>query len=192
VVLNGTSSAGKTSIVHALQDILEEPYVDAGIDKFIWMLPERYLERPLWDEVLGLASRAGPLGHTLMSGMHRAIAELSRAGLNVVADHVLVERCWLDECATLFADLPAYLVGVRCPLEVLEQRESARRNRTWGQARAQIDLVHAHAAYDLEVDTSASTPEECARQIEARLRDGAPPTAFRRLRQSLCRGAPGV
>jgi chloramphenicol 3-O-phosphotransferase len=67
ILINGTSSSGKTSIVHALQELLAEPYLEAGIDKFIFMLPERYLERPLWDDVLGLADRAGAAGHTLVS-----------------------------------------------------------------------------------------------------------------------------
>jgi len=182
IILNGTSSSGKTSLVKALQQILDEPYLDAGIDRFLWMLPKRYLDRPLWDEVLGLAVKAGPTGHTLMSGMHRAIAALSRAGNHVIADHVLVERQWLQECADLFGDLPAFFVGVRCPLEILEQREKSRIDRTLGQARAQFDLVHAHGIYDLEVDTSVSSPEECALQIKKRLQDGTPPSAFKRLR----------
>jgi chloramphenicol 3-O phosphotransferase len=181
ILLNGASSSGKTSIVKALQHILEEPYVDAGLDKFLWMLPARYLERPLWDEVLGLADRAGPLGHQLVSGMHQAIAALSLAGNNVIADHVLVEPDWLRQCIRLFSPLPAFFVGVRCPLEVLEQREQARRNRTWGQARVQYDLVHAHGIYDLDVDTSISSPEECARKIRERIRYGDPPFAFKRL-----------
>ena len=62
IILNGTSSAGKTSLVLALQKILPEPFLDSGIDKFIWMLPERYLDQPLWDEVLGLATQAGNVG----------------------------------------------------------------------------------------------------------------------------------
>jgi chloramphenicol 3-O phosphotransferase len=184
IILNGTSSSGKTSIVHALQEILEEPYLDAGIDKFIWMLPGRYLDRPLWDEVLGRATRAGPVGHSLMAGMHQAIVALSRAGNNVIADHVLVEPGWLRECITLFSELPAFFVGVRCPLQVLEQREKERRNRTWGQAKAQFGVVHAHELYDVEVDTSISSPEECARQIKARIESGRPPGAFKRLKQA--------
>ena len=184
IILNGTSSSGKTSIVHALQEVLEEPYLDGGIDKFIWMLPDRYLDRPLWDEVLGLATQAGPVGHTLVAGMHQAIAALSRAGNNVIADHVLVEAAWLRECTHLFSDLPAFFVGVRCPLEVLERREKERRNRTGGQAKAQFGVVHAHGIYDLEVDTSISSPEACARQIKARIESGNPPDAFKRLKQA--------
>jgi chloramphenicol 3-O phosphotransferase len=183
IILNGTSSSGKTSIVQALREILDEPYLDAGIDKFIWMLPERYLDRPLWDEVLGLATQAGSVGYRLISGMHQAIAALSRTGNNVLADHVLVEPRWLQECATLFSELPAFLVAVHCPMEVLEQRQRARKNRTWGQASAQFSLVHAYGIYDLEVDTSISSAKECALQIKARLQDGHPPNAFKRLRE---------
>jgi chloramphenicol 3-O phosphotransferase len=182
IIINGTSSSGKTSIVRALQDLLEAPYLEAGIDKFIFMMPERYLDRPLWDDVLGLADHAGAAGHALVSGMHQAIAALSRAGVNVIADHVLVEPAWAQECARLFADLPAYLVGVQCPLDVLEQRERSRKNRTLGQAKAQYGVIHRYAAYDLEVDTSVLDPQECARQIQARL--GQPPQAFQRMRQT--------
>ncbi len=181
LILNGASSSGKTSLLRALQTLLEEPFLDAGIDKFIWMLPKRYLDRPLWDEVLGRNVRAGPAGHRLFSGMHHAIAALSRAGNHVLADHVLVEPRWVAECAALFAPLPAYLIGLRCPLDVLEQREKQRKDRTWGQAREQFEVVHAHVVYDLEVDTSLHGPEECAQQVRAMLEAGKPPQALRRL-----------
>jgi chloramphenicol 3-O phosphotransferase len=183
IILNGASSSGKTSIVKALQDILDEPYIDAGLDKFLWMLPGRYLERPLWDEVLGQADHAGSVGHRLVAGMHQSILALSMAGNNVIADHVLVEPLWLGQCISLFCSLPAYFIGVRCPLEVLEQREQLRRNRTWGQARAQYDLVHAHHIYDLEVDTAVYSPVECALQIRALLQAGDLPAAFNRLKK---------
>lgn len=162
--------------------MLEEPYLDAGLDKFLWMLPARYLDRPLWDEVLGLAAQAGPAGHTLVSGMHHAIAALSQAGNNVIADHVLVEPSWLQECAVLLSDLPAYFIGVRCPLEIVIEREKARQNRTLGQAELQYDLVHRPGIYDLEVDTALHSAEECALQIKLRLDSGNPPTAFKQLR----------
>jgi len=180
IFLNGASSSGKTSIVKALQDMLDPPYLDMGIDRFIWMLPKRYLDRPLWDDVLGEAVHSGPLGLILFSGMHHAIAAAAEHGSNVIADHVLVEKAWVDECAALFAEMNAYLIGLHCPLEVLEQRERERKNRTLGQARAQFEVVHRDALYDLEVDTSKLSGEACARRIVERL--DSPPTAFMRLR----------
>lgn len=152
-----------------------------GIDRFIWMLPRRYLDRPLWDDVLGKAQQSGPLGLTLFSGMHHAIAAATSRGNNVVADHVFVEKAWVEECANLFADRNAYLIGINCPLEILEQRERDRKDRTLGQARLQFDIIHKHTTiYDLEVDTSMFAPEQCAQQIIERLKN--PPAAFRQLK----------
>src|SRR5512140_2723619 len=179
ILINGTSSSGKSSIIRVLQERLKPPYLEMGVDRFIFMLPKRYLNRPLWDDVLGSADRAGVTGHLLFSGMHHAIAAAAHAGLNILADHVFVEKQWVDECARLFAGLPAYLIGVQCPLEVLEQRERSREDRTLGQARLQFPLIHQYATYDLEVDTSLLSPDQCADRIIARLQ--SPPGAFSRL-----------
>jgi chloramphenicol 3-O phosphotransferase len=188
VILNGTSSAGKTSILKALQRTLPAPYLDAGIDRFIFMLPSPYLNRPLWDDVLGLADRSGAMGHQLFSGMHRAIAALAQAGNNVLADHVIVEPSWVTECAALFAHLPAYLIGVHCALEIVEERERSRGDRTLGQARTQFGVVHQHVVYDFVVDSGAANADECAAAIQAYLTSGARPTAFARLRTQAAAG----
>lgn len=151
-----------------------------GIDKFIWMLPSRYLDRPLWDDILGKAHQAGPLGLTLFSGMHHAIAAAASRGNNILADHVFVEKAWADECANLFAEMNAYLIGVKCPLEVVEQREADRKDRTLGQARLQYDVIHKYVTYDLEVDTSLLSAEECAEKVIEILK--SPPVAFKKLK----------
>ena len=44
--------------------------------------------------------------------------------------------------------------------------------------------VHAPGVYDLEVDTSAMSPEECGDAIRVLLVDMASPTAFERLAAS--------
>lgn len=181
IILNGASSSGKTTLVRALQGALPDPYLDAGLDRFLWMLPGRYLNQPLWDDVLGRATSAGQTGYRLVLGMHRAIAALSRAGIGVVADHVLVEPDWVIDCAAVLADLPAWLIGVRCPPEVLAEREAQRGDRTLGQAVAQHERVHVHGEYDGEVDTSQLSPEECAATILQVLKQSGP-TALRRLR----------
>ncbi len=190
IILNGTSSSGKSSILRALQEIMDEPYLDAGIDKFLWMLPRRYINEPAywqrvyqyeWPQPDQLMIRAAPLGHQLMDGMHQAIAALAQAGNHVVADHVLAEPAWVRQCAALFSNLPAWLVHITCPLAVLEERERARRDRTLGQARAQFHLVHAHAICDLEIDTAQHDVNACAKIIKQHMLAGPPPTAFAKL-----------
>lgn len=179
IFINGASSSGKTSLLKLLQKKFPEPFLDMGIDKFIWTLPGRYLDRPLWDDVLGKAVHPGPVGWLLFSGMHHAIAAAASRGNNILADHVFIEKAWVDECAELFADMNAYLIGLQCPLEALEQREKDRKDRTLGQARLQYEIIHKFTQYDLELDTSKLSVEECAEQVIERLK--LPPTAFKSL-----------
>ncbi len=185
IVLNGTTSSGKTTLLRQLQNTLDLPFIESGIDKYIFMLPERYLNRPLWEQVLGHATRSGELGHRLFTGMHHAIAALSLAGNHVLADHVLVEPSWAADCAATLHDLPAYLIGVTCPLDDVEQREKLRGDRTLGQARLQFDVVHRYVSYDLEIDTSVVSPVEGAQRVIRRLEAG-PPAAFTEIYQRLC------
>ena len=179
IIINGTSSSGKTSILHAFQNTQAEVYLECGIDTFIWMMPERYRERPLWEDVLGQANKAGYAGHQLVKGMHQAIRSLSLAGINVIADHIMIEFEWARECARLLADLPAYIVGVHCPLDIVEAREASRKNRTLGQARLQNPIIHKFTQYDVVVETSRFDPEECTQQIQLCMMK--PPVGLRKM-----------
>ena len=181
ILLNGTSSAGKTSIVNSLHAKLTEPYLNIGLDKFLNILPERCFQQPQWNEIMGLSHTAGPLGHQLISGMHHSIAAMLKRGNSVIADHVMIERKWVEEAAELFSQFEAFWIGIRCPVEVIEQREKERKNRTLGSARLQFDVVHAWAEYDLEIDSSKSTPDESAETIIQFIETGAKPDAFKKI-----------
>jgi chloramphenicol 3-O-phosphotransferase len=80
ILINGASSAGKSTLLDALQGSLEQPFLNAGLDKFLWMLPKRYFAQPLWNEVMGHADRAGPAGQRLaFNEGHAAVAHGSPA-----------------------------------------------------------------------------------------------------------------
>jgi chloramphenicol 3-O phosphotransferase len=115
-----------------------------------------------------------------------SVAAHARAGLHVVLDVGLhddyAEPLHLaSDAARRLDGLSVLLVGVRCPVEVIWQRRRA----TWGQAVESADdeliaaverwqrAVHAGVTYDLEVDTSTSSPEQCAESVAGRL--GGPP-----------------
>lgn len=181
VLRNGTASSGKTSICRALQELMPDAWLNAGIDRFLAMLPARYLERPLWAVVMGLFDRPGAAGSVLISGMHQAIAALARSGSSIVADHVMVDPSWLAECAALYRDLPAWFVGVRIPLDVVVRRERDRGDRTLSEAALQHPLVHRHAIYDFEIDTSVLSAQQAGAAIRDRITAGPAPSAFRQL-----------
>lgn len=200
LILNGASSAGKSALLAALQDLYPGPLLDCGLDKFLWMLPRRYLNTSAWQEIFLYESgpapeipiqriHAGAVGQRLVSGMHHAWRQLLLAGNHLAADHVLIEPAWRAEIADLLHDLPVYLIKVDCPLVVLEARERSRRDRTLGQARAQFPYVHDPDIYDFTVDTALLTPQQAAEAVMEYLAQKPSPTALQRLHTQFRRSA---
>ena len=174
VLLHGTSSSGKTTVARALQRLSDEPWVLLGIDVFWNAIDERWMEHGthardgfLWTEDARI--EPGPTGRKLAAGMRAAVSALARAGNDVLADDVFIDPRWLDGWQTELAGLEWLLVGVLAPPEVLEERERARGNRITGEALAQVDVVHRGVEYDLTVDTSNQSPDDCAHAILAAL-----------------------
>ncbi len=178
ILLNGISSAGKTSISQVLQRTLKEQYLQVSIDAFEDMLPDRYQEggQFAWEALFP----------KLLAGFHRSIAALADAGSNLIVDHVMVYReGWastLADCITALEPFTVYFVGVRCSLEEAKRREQARGDRFIGTVERQFPRVHRHILYDVEVDTTSTSPEVCAGQIQAFV-SSHNPAAFARLRQ---------
>jgi chloramphenicol 3-O phosphotransferase len=192
IILNGAPRSGKSSIAIAIQNLFPGVWMNLGVDWFKAMTPEHF--QP------GIGLRPGgerpdlePLVVLLYRAMYAAIAQHSRLGLNVVVDvghhdSYSVPREILPSCARQLRGLPAWFVGVRCPIEVVMQR----RRDTWQQqlpadgsvpqaVRLWQQAVHEPGIYDLEVDTSVLTSQECADAIRRRLETGPTPTAFHRL-----------
>ena len=178
IFLNGTSSSGKTTIAKALQEKLAEPAMHVSVDRFLDMYPEKYLDPTLEGNTQVLAH----LVPAVVSGFHGSIAALARAGNHLIVDHVLQEDGWLQECVESWMGLDVLFVGVRCPLEIVEQREKERGDRMPGTARRQFDRVHSHGVYDIEVDTSLLTLVECVAVIMKKIHDKPrKPFAFKML-----------
>lgn len=193
VILNGAPRSGKSSIVAAIQDTFDGPWMNLGVDVFVReVTPRRY--RP------GMGLRPNEDGHfvaplvpALYAAFYDSVAAHSRAGLNVVVDVGHHDPRILADCARRLSGLPVLFVGVRCPLEVVMQRRNQGQPGREGQyevgseadpipepVRRWEEPVHRHP-YDLEVDTSRLTPAESAAAIKRRLQDGNQPTAFRRI-----------
>ena len=181
ILLNGTSSSGKTTIAKALQQIMDSPYLHVPIDSFEDMMPDRErlggVEAFPWQSVF----------NRMLSGFHHSVAALAAAGNNLIVDHLLIQgrepANWLTECVDLLAPFTVYFIGVHCPLEELRRREQARGDRGEGLAEWQLGCVHRHGVYDLEVDTSVLSAEQCALSIKELVERDASPQALISLRQ---------
>lgn len=200
IILNGAPRSGKSSIVTAIQTSFEGVWMNLGVDAYVrHVTPERY--RP------GIGLRPGgerpdlePLVATFYTALYASIAAHSRLGLNVVAEfghHEAHSRPLgiLSACARLLTGLPVLFVGVHCPIDVIMQRrqaESEERRRDYldvsasPAAPAPVLLwqtqVHRPGIYDLDVDTSLQSPEDCAKEIRRHLEMSVQrPAAFERL-----------
>ncbi|MGW2639764.1 phosphotransferase-like protein [Streptomyces sp. NPDC001348] len=175
ILLNGTSSSGKTSIARELLGMLEGSWFHMPVDAFHAMRCDRDMAgEDLQAEIDRTAK-----------GFHRAVAGMAAGGNNLVVDHPLSRRWRLLDLLDLLVPEDTVLVGVRCPLPELERRENERGDRQAGLAAMQYHQVHSHALHDIDVDTSLHSPRECAALIRRFLADRPRPTAFETLRQLL-------
>lgn len=199
ILLNGSSSAGKTTLAMALQEELDQPYQHIALDQFRDGLPGlfrgynspsgtpgyRGLNVVPMDHDSGVRVthvRFGDIGKRMLRGMHRAIAAFACEGNHVIVDDLMLHPWILEDYVDVLQGFYVLFVGVRCPMDVVNEREKKRRGRFPGTAMSHFHEVHAHDLYDLEIDTSNVSPRAGARVIKRYLESGQTPKAFERLR----------
>ncbi|WP_080423452.1 chloramphenicol phosphotransferase CPT family protein [Burkholderia ubonensis] len=158
VVLHGPTSAGKSSLATALQDSSDVPTFHISMDAFVEMSRRRDMRS---DEELNQALR---LHHLNLQSTLRRVAT---SHFEIVLDLVLRDISALNECIAALSPRPTFVIGVTCPLDILEQRERARPDRGEGMARSQFGHPAYSRPYSMQLDTSTCSPEEGARQIRS-------------------------
>ena len=207
VLLNGSSSAGKTTLARAIQVARREPWFHLALDQFRDGMPPAYRGLNSPEGTPGARGlnvvpvdlegervtqvRFGDVGRRMLAGMHRAIAAFAAAGNDVIVDDLFLETDTLDDYLDALEGFDVLFVGVRADLATVNARENARIGRFPGTATSHFASVHAHGVYDIEVDTGAESPKACAARISRRLDDPAPFSAFAELRAQRDRAAPG-
>ncbi len=198
IVLNGTSSSGKTSIARALQEQWPKPLLYLALDTAIGMMPVQYTGAgTMSSEGYALIPRvdddgnkvvdylAGSHGKTLNLHLGLFAATLCADGYHVVLDHVIVDDETMADLAAHTAAETVYLVAVLCDRNIAEMRERVRGDRMVGLVTGQIAKVHSGLRdYDLSVDSSRSTSTDLATSI-IRFVERGPPKAMLRINHRL-------
>jgi chloramphenicol 3-O phosphotransferase len=216
VIVNGTSGAGKSTTCETFQRRAADLWLLYGIDHFMAAtFPAAFGHHgPRASEGIEavpvdpakldgpLRWQFGPEGVKAYAALHEWIAASARQGCNIVFDHLLMAGTpVLADCAWRLDGLPALLVTLKPPLDVLERRVAERamtkklpvdllgedaarkivdrlnRLRPWF-----TEAVYAEDLADLTIDSDANSPDEACALIEARLAQG-PGTAFAELRR---------
>jgi chloramphenicol 3-O phosphotransferase len=152
VVFNGPSSAGKTTLAHAVRAHVGPTVAVVSVDHlFAFMHPDA---KNTWHmfSALGEAALA-------------SAAALATAGFHVIVDTVFERVDSLRSAERVLAGHEWHLVGVTCAPEELDRREAERGDRRNGQARDQLERVFFDATYAVRLDTSRQTADECVAEV---------------------------
>jgi chloramphenicol 3-O phosphotransferase len=162
IILNGASSSGKTSVAKALQELMPVLYLNFSIDSVLYALPQSELTNMI---------RGAPVSKpeydydTLVRGYHASAAALLGSGNRLILDNAITKVDWRRDLAARLKPFQAVWVGVECSASELRAREERRGDRALGTAEREAALVHEHVRYDLVIDTSSCSSQQCASQI---------------------------
>jgi chloramphenicol 3-O phosphotransferase len=174
IVLNGGSSAGKSSLARSLQELLDRPWVVLGTDVLLSALAPSLVgdaaprrgRRPLLtygaDGAVHVDSSLRPVETAWLAG----IVAMAKAGLGVILEEVLLDGgAGQRRLTAALTGLSTLWVGVRCDPAAAAAREQSRSDRIAGMAISQAAKAHDGVRYDVDVNTTATPSEDCARTV---------------------------
>lgn len=154
VLLNGPSSAGKSSIAHALKEQLER----AGLRSDIVSIDDHMQiakDEPIWEEDVFDA----------VPSMCQAILHSLEQGRIAIIDHVITSERIYRALLDALDRHTLKRVLVSCSPELLAEREAARGNRFVGSAEASLRYLFPQDGYDLNIDSGKLSPKDAAQAI---------------------------
>lgn len=165
ILLNGTSSAGKSTLAKALRLELEPQFHFYASDQ---LADEGF--RPL-DKDVGFRWR-----QAFFNGFHRSIFAFASAGIDLLVEHIVEEESWAADLETLLAPFDVFWVAVHAPMAEIQRRERLRGDRHIGEGLYHLK-THYFCKYHLEVDTTQPIEQNVADIVAAwKQRDGNEPT----------------
>ena len=155
ILLNGPSSSGKSTLAGELRNMLKEQlYLDyevISIDDHMHISEDETIyEDDVWE---------------ISGEMCDAVRKALRTADGAIVDHVITSERIYEQFLQLQGTAPVLKVRVTCPLSILLVREARRGNRAHGSARDSYDYLYPKEGYDVTVDTSVMSPQDCAAAV---------------------------
>ena len=153
ILLNGPSSAGKSSIAKTLWQKLHDrgSAVIISLDNYLQMSASE----PIWEDDV----------FSIMPRMCEDIQAALRGGKMVIIDHVITSARIYHVLNDAVAGFQMKTVLVSCDVEMLRRREAERGDRCAGSAEASLQYLYPKTGYDLCVDSSDASSAALAEKI---------------------------
>ena len=177
LILNGVSSAGKTTLAKCLQEIAPDQYFLFSADLLNDISSQK------GSRSYSLRFSADPV--PVMSAFYGCVKAFSDRGLHTIVDTIFTtdESFALSTFMDVFPDndYPVSFVHVTCPVDELRRREAERGDRKPGWGESLLPKLDPQDTYDLTVDTHRETISACADAILAYMAKTEKPMAFHTL-----------
>ena len=154
LLLNGPSSAGKSSIGKVLRQKLRDSGSDAvtiSLDDYLQMS----VKEPIWEDDV----------FAVMPRMCGDISAALQAGKTPIVDHVITRLRIYRALLDAIAGFQMKTVLVSCDIGTLRRREAERGDRCVGSAEASLKYLYPQTGYDLCLDSEETEPEALAERI---------------------------
>ena len=155
ILLNGPSSSGKSTLSHALQKQLKESldinYSIVSIDDFLKLATKEKIHE---NDVFQISCNM----------CEQVIKDIQKYD-GVIIDHLITSERIYEQLQKALEQYTILTVLVTCPLDVLEEREKARKDRYVVSAEASYECVYPRFGYDMSVDTFFVDPKMGALRI---------------------------
>ena len=153
ILLNGPSSAGKSSIAKVLRQKLHDSgrAVIISLDDYLQMSANE----PIWEDDV----------FSIMPYMCEDIVAALQDGKTVMIDHVITSSRIYRALNDAVVGYQMKTVLVSCDVETMRRREAERGDRCPGSAEASLQYLYPKSGYDLCIDSSEANPAALAEEI---------------------------
>ena len=149
ILLNGPSSSGKSTLAKLLQEQNNYPIV--SIDDYLDMSTDE----PIYEDDV----------YAISGTMCKKVLETLKTSKGVIIDHVITSERIFEQLKIELGKHNIFTVKIICPVEILKEREMARKDRCPGSAEASYEYLYPKDGYDLTVDTNSVELNENVKRI---------------------------
>jgi len=197
IILNGTSSSGKTAILKDFQELYKGCYYGIRMDRINDILPKKYL---IYDNYENLTEenkkgfyfdkeekmhKIGEYGKNMTKDFWHIVKSLAEQNRNIIIDIVMFGLNDLKNVIQILDinKYDTYIVRVSCCPKELCKREKNRGDRPVGSAEKQISLIDIKYN-DLVLDSTEKGSKQLAKELLDFIKTNKPKMLFKLLKNT--------